>query len=120
MIGPTMFSLTMISPTMASLTNWLSPNLMHSLGWALLHFIWQGTALAAVAGELMAICRRPALRYAVALGMLALMLAAPMAKFLFVVRSGARAPAPVFPAAVVWNVAANPTRPLSAKTFVVA
>ena len=29
-----------------SLMNWLSPTVMHSLGWALLHFLWQGTALA--------------------------------------------------------------------------
>ena len=31
-----------------SLMNWLSPTAMHSLGWALLHFLWQGTALAAL------------------------------------------------------------------------
>ena len=29
--------------------NWLSPNLMRPLGWALFHFLWQGTALAVVA-----------------------------------------------------------------------
>ena len=34
---------------MTTLMNWLSPSAMQSLGWALLHFLWQGTALAALA-----------------------------------------------------------------------
>ena len=40
---------------MTTLTNWLSPGTMHSLGWALLHFLWQGTAVAALAAVLMTI-----------------------------------------------------------------
>ena len=43
---------------MTSLTTWLSPNLMHALGWTLLNFLWQGTALAAMAAVLMSFCRR--------------------------------------------------------------
>ncbi len=72
---------------MTSLTNWLSPGLMQSLGWALLHFLWQGVALAALAAVLMAACRGASSRYAVAVGALALMLAAPAATFFFLIPS---------------------------------
>ena len=50
---------------MTSLMNWLSPSAMQSLGWALLHFLWQGTALAALAAGAMALCRRTSARYIV-------------------------------------------------------
>jgi len=61
--------------------NWVSPSQMQSLGWALLHFLWQGTALAAVAAAAMALCRRSSARYLVGLGALILMLLAPVAHF---------------------------------------
>jgi beta-lactamase regulating signal transducer with metallopeptidase domain len=64
---------------MTTLTSWLSPNLMHALAWTLLHFLWQGAALAALAAAAMALCNRSSARYAVALGVLVLMLAAPVA-----------------------------------------
>jgi hypothetical protein len=32
-----------------TLTNWLSPSTLYSLGWAVLHFLWQGRAVAALA-----------------------------------------------------------------------
>jgi hypothetical protein len=66
---------------MSSLTNWLSPTAMQSLGWALLHFLWQGTALAALAAAAMALCRRASARYLLAIGALVLMLLAPLATF---------------------------------------
>jgi len=47
---------------MTTLTNWLSPSAMHSLGWTLLHFLWQGTAVAALAAVLMTLCRRASCR----------------------------------------------------------
>ena len=56
---------------------------MQSLGWALLHFLWQGAALAALAAAAMAVCRRPAARYLIGVGALGLMLVAPIATFLF-------------------------------------
>jgi beta-lactamase regulating signal transducer with metallopeptidase domain len=68
---------------MSNPMNWLSPTIMHSLGWALLHFLWQGIAVAAVAGAGMALCRRASARYALAVGALVLMLVAPAATFLF-------------------------------------
>jgi beta-lactamase regulating signal transducer with metallopeptidase domain len=64
-----------------ALTNWLSPNTMHALGWTLLHFLWQGTALAALAAVLMALGQRASTRYALGVGTLALMLAAPAVTF---------------------------------------
>ena len=59
--------------------NWLTPSAMESLGWALLHFLWQGTALAAVAAAAMALCRRASTRYLLGVSALALMLLAPIA-----------------------------------------
>jgi beta-lactamase regulating signal transducer with metallopeptidase domain/predicted flap endonuclease-1-like 5' DNA nuclease len=72
---------------MTSLTNWLSPSTMHSLGWTLLHFLWQGTAVAALAAVAMTLCRRASARYALAVGALVLMLAAPVATFFFLTSS---------------------------------
>jgi beta-lactamase regulating signal transducer with metallopeptidase domain len=80
---------------MTSLTNWLSPSTMHSLGWTLLHFLWQGTAVAAMAAVLMALCRRASTRYTLAVGALTLMLAAPVATFFFLSSSSAFSGAPV-------------------------
>ena len=66
---------------MTTLLNWLSPSAMQSLGWALLHFLWQGTALAALAAAAMALCRRASARYLLGVGALVLMLLAPLATF---------------------------------------
>ena len=51
------------------------------LGWTLLHFLWQGALLAVFAAALLRILNssRPQLRYAVACGALAIMLASPIA-----------------------------------------
>ncbi len=68
---------------MTNLMNWLAPNTMQSLGWALLHFLWQGTALAALAAGAMALCRRASTRYVFGVGALVLMLMAPLATFFF-------------------------------------
>ena len=79
--------------TMTTLANWLSPRMMHSLGWTLLHFLWQGTAVAALAAVLMTVCRRASVRYLLGVGALALMLAAPVVTFFVVSDGGAAAPA---------------------------
>lgn len=65
-----------------TLLGWFSPPVMHSLGWTLLHFLWQGTALAALAAGAMAVCRRPSARYMAGIAVLALMLASPVATFI--------------------------------------
>src|SRR5579871_2530498 len=74
--------ITMTTPTAASLMNWLSPSTMQSLGWALMHFLWQGTALAALAAGAMALSRRPSTRYWIGVAVLIMMLLAPLATFL--------------------------------------
>lgn len=60
------------------LTSWLSPGLMHAVAWTLLHFLWQGAALAALAAAAMAFCSRASARYAIALIALVMMLGAPV------------------------------------------
>ncbi|MGB6387650.1 MAG: M56 family metallopeptidase [Terriglobales bacterium] len=85
-----MIGLTMTNLTTTSLMNWLSPSMMHSLGWALLHFLWQGAAVAALAAILMSLCRRASTRYALGVGALALMLAAPIATFFLLTPSPAK------------------------------
>ena len=84
---------------MTTLTNWLSPSAMHSLGWTLLHFLWQGAAVAALAAVLMTLCRRASARYVLAVGALALMLAAPVTTFVVLTSSGAAAPVRSYPVA---------------------
>lgn len=66
---------------MTTLTNWMSADTMQSLGWALVHFLWQGAALAAIAAAAMAVFRKPAARYLIGIVALGLMLAAPVATF---------------------------------------
>jgi beta-lactamase regulating signal transducer with metallopeptidase domain len=68
---------------MTTLSNWISPGTMQSLGWALLHFLWQGTALAALAAVAMAVFRKPAARYLTGIIVLGLMLVGPIATFFF-------------------------------------
>jgi len=60
---------------------------MDALGWALVHFLWQGTALAALAAVGLAIFRRPAARYLIGVFTLAVMLLAPVATFLSYLQS---------------------------------
>jgi beta-lactamase regulating signal transducer with metallopeptidase domain/uncharacterized protein YnzC (UPF0291/DUF896 family)/sporulation protein YlmC with PRC-barrel domain len=73
----------MTTPMTTGLANWISPRTMEALGWALLHFLWQGTALAALAAAAMAVCRRTQARYLLGVATLVLMLVAPIATFLF-------------------------------------
>ncbi len=86
---------------MTNFAHWISPAAMQTLGWTLLHFIWQGAALAALFAVAMAACRSAAARYAVAVGALALMMASPVITFVWlqreaipVVRSGAQGSLP--------------------------
>jgi beta-lactamase regulating signal transducer with metallopeptidase domain len=88
MIAERMIAEMTTAQPMTILTNWLSTNTMHSLGWALVHFLWQGTALAALAAAAMALCRRAPVRYLVGVGALVLMLLAPVATFLFYSQTG--------------------------------
>lgn len=77
---------------MAGLNSWLSAKVMHALGWALIHSLWQCLAIAALAAVLMALSRRPSIRYLVGVGALAAILAAPVATF-FVLMAAPATPA---------------------------
>ncbi len=74
---------------MASPNSWLSPDLMQALGWALIHSLWQGVAAAALAAIAMTFIRRASVRYLIAVGALALMLAAPVATLFLQMKSDA-------------------------------
>ena len=67
---------------MTLLISWLSAATLRLLALSLLHFLWQGAALAALAYVVMALCRSAAARYVVGVATMALMIAAPVATFL--------------------------------------
>ena len=69
--------------------SWLSPAITHALGWALIHSLWQRLAVVALAAGLMALCRRPNIRYLVALGALVLTGVAPVAMFFVLMQPAA-------------------------------
>jgi beta-lactamase regulating signal transducer with metallopeptidase domain len=77
---------------MTSLQLWLSPDVTRVIALAILHFLWQGAALAALASVAMALCRSAAMRYAIGVGVLALMFVAPGVTF-FLLRQQTAAPA---------------------------
>src|SRR5258708_19432490 len=66
---------------MSTVANWISPEVLRTLGWTLLHFIWQGAGLAALYAVGAAVCRSASARYALAVGALVLMLASPVITF---------------------------------------
>ena len=66
---------------MTALQNWLTPEVTRAAALALLHFLWQGAALAALASATLAVFRNAATRYALAVAFLAAMMAAPLLTF---------------------------------------
>lgn len=64
-----------------NLTNWLSPELLKTLGWSLLHFVWQGIAIAALAALAMASFRRSTAKYTAGVLALVVMVAALLTTF---------------------------------------
>jgi beta-lactamase regulating signal transducer with metallopeptidase domain len=73
---------------MSDLSQWFSADLLRPLGLTLLHFLWQGVAVAALASVALALSRRGAVRYVVALVALAAMVAAPVITFAVLQSSG--------------------------------
>jgi beta-lactamase regulating signal transducer with metallopeptidase domain len=67
---------------MTSWQLWLTPDITRAVALAILHFLWQGLALAALASAAMALSQNAATRYAIAVGVLALMFAAPGLTFI--------------------------------------
>ena len=43
---------------MNALTEWLSNSVARRIGWALIHFLWQGTAVALLLAAVLAMLRR--------------------------------------------------------------
>jgi beta-lactamase regulating signal transducer with metallopeptidase domain len=58
-----------------------SADWMHTLAWSLLHFLWQGAAIATLAAALMLAVRKPGIRYLVGVGALGAMMISFMATF---------------------------------------
>jgi bla regulator protein blaR1 len=63
---------------MSHFAHWISPELLPTLGWTLLHFLWQGAGLAALFAVACAVCRSAPVRYALAVGALVLMMVSPV------------------------------------------
>lgn len=78
---------------MTHFAEWFSPSVMRPLGWALVHFLWEGAALAALLSVAMAMSRSARTRYALAVGTLVLMVAAPIVTFIVVRNAEAMNPA---------------------------
>ena len=66
---------------MSNLASWISPDVLRTLGWTLLHFLWQGAGVAALFAVACAVCRSASARYALAVGALVLMLVSPIITF---------------------------------------
>ena len=66
---------------MSNFASWISPEILRTLGWTLLHFLWQGAGLAALFAVACAVCRSAAGRYALAVGALVLMMMSPVVTF---------------------------------------
>src|SRR5712664_2513309 len=66
---------------MTHFANWISPELLRTLGWTLLHFLWQGAGIAALFAVGAAVCRSASARYALAVGALVLMMVSPVITF---------------------------------------
>jgi beta-lactamase regulating signal transducer with metallopeptidase domain len=80
---------------MTEISAWFASGGMRLLAWVLLHFLWQGLVLAAVFAALMTAVREAAMRYAIAVSILVLMAAAPVATFLFLQEFSSHQPAAV-------------------------
>jgi beta-lactamase regulating signal transducer with metallopeptidase domain len=69
-----------------------NPETIRILGWCLLHFVWQGAVLALTLSALLTCLRRPQARYGSAVGVLSLMMLAPVFTFAVLQRPDAVQP----------------------------
>jgi beta-lactamase regulating signal transducer with metallopeptidase domain len=67
---------------MNAFANWFTPDVLRTLGLSLFHFLWQGAVLAVLAAASMAAARKASTRYALAIGALLAMVAAPVFTYL--------------------------------------
>ncbi len=68
--------------------SWLDPETIQALGWTLVHFVWQGAALALLLSIVAAFCVTARVRYVAALSILILMAGCPVATFVFLAHRG--------------------------------
>jgi bla regulator protein blaR1 len=73
---------------MSNFANWISPEILRTLGWTLLHFLWQGAGLAALFAVAAAVCRSASARYALAVSALVLMMVSPVVTFMWLRAQG--------------------------------
>ena len=66
---------------MNAFAEWFTPDVLRILGLSLLHFLWQGAALAALSAAAFVLVRNASARYVVGVVTLALMLVAPAVTF---------------------------------------
>jgi beta-lactamase regulating signal transducer with metallopeptidase domain len=66
--------------------------IIQTLGWTLVHFIWEGAALAIILYVAMAFCQTALARYGAALGTLVLMVCSPIATFFVLQQNSDPAP----------------------------
>jgi beta-lactamase regulating signal transducer with metallopeptidase domain len=74
---------------MNAFAHWFTPDVLRTLGLSLLHFLWQGAALAALAATAIALARKASTRYAIASIALMAMVAAPAVTYFVLHRSEA-------------------------------
>ena len=93
---------------MSDVLSWMTLEIVHDLGWTLMHFLWQGLLLAAVLGAVLPLCRSAIARHNCALATLLLMALAPPMTFLVLHGAGTSGGA-----AGAGNVAADAFSPAS-------
>jgi len=98
-----------MSVAMGWATGWVSAEFLRALALALLHFLWQGAAIAALAAFAMGPAKRASMRYGIGVMALATMLFAPVGTFFYLQQTAAPADVMVAPAAGHMNVRADST-----------
>jgi len=91
----------------------ISPEWLEALGWTLLHFVWQGAALAALFAVANTVCQQATTRYALAVITLGLMMAAPVITFTELTQTQQRDPAVKYGAQGAFASAEKPVQGVS-------
>lgn len=100
--------------------NWLTPEAIHALGWTLLHFLWQGAAIALLLYMAAPFSRSAVVRYNLSLSALVLMVASPVVTF-FVLRSASERAVESSPIKEAWQtIEALPNSPVAVPASVVS